>query len=141
MIMWSEKYRIGIDIIDYQHRQLFNLINRLSKGKTENQIEVLKELVEYVKFHFSAEEKIMKKLIYPNYISHKNQHENFKKKILRFLMKYKRGNLSMLEIQSYIEDWISNHILYEDMKIGKFLSGKEIQNFSRSLFLLSFFFP
>ncbi len=132
MIAWSEKFRIGVDVVDNQHKHLFSLINKLSRKNNDSEdeysiLKVLEELVMYVKFHFSAEEDIMRRYVYPGYMQHKNQHENFKRKVLDFLIKYKKGNLSLLEIQSYIEDWIINHILYEDMKIGKYLSGKEIE--------------
>ena len=34
--VWSDRYNIGVDVIDREHRKLFSIMNKLSTYKGEN---------------------------------------------------------------------------------------------------------
>jgi hemerythrin-like metal-binding protein len=65
MIAWSERFATNIEIVDSQHKKLFELLNKLSdnfnkNGPSEVSIdEVLKELVDYAHEHFIEQELLM----------------------------------------------------------------------------------
>ena len=52
---WSEKFNIGIDVIDNQHRQILDYINTLEQiratGAREQIKEVLDDLIDYTQSH------------------------------------------------------------------------------------------
>ena len=64
-MMWKEKYRIGVDVVDNQHQELFHrvsdfLISVQRKGDWGQKIAKVKETLafmqEYVIVHFRDEE-------------------------------------------------------------------------------------
>lgn len=74
----------GNALIDSEHRQLFDAVNKLmdacSQGKGRDQIEkVVHFLNDYVAKHFSDEEKLQVQSKYPGYSGHKQFHEGYKK--------------------------------------------------------------
>ena len=66
--LWKEEYRIGVDMIDEQHRQLFDKIEHLLEiakgGSWESNrrecMEIIDFLVRYTIIHFETEEKFQK---------------------------------------------------------------------------------
>ena len=65
---WSEKFNIGIEVIDNQHRQILEYINTLDQIRISgqrNQIsDVLDDLIDYTQSHFSFEENLLKQVNY-----------------------------------------------------------------------------
>ena len=70
--LWKEEYKVGIDKIDEQHRQLFDKIEQLleiakSGDKRSNQqkcMEIIDFLVDYTVFHFNTEEALQRERKY-----------------------------------------------------------------------------
>ena len=123
---WSKDYEIGIKIVDQQHEKLLNMINKLegSMGK-ENVLKVmgdiLRGLVDYVKFHFQDEEKVMKRIAYPELERHKKLHEELVRQVTEILIKIKKGEvITAHELMGFLQRWLLDHIMAEDKKIGEF---------------------
>lgn len=121
---WQSQFNTGISILDEQHKKLARMINMLEdsieKGTAEETTAtVLKSLVFYTKWHFSQEEKIMKKLGYMEIENHKVHHKTLSKQLARILMELKDDrSISAYEIISMLKKWFVNHIMVEDRKIG-----------------------
>ncbi len=133
---WTSDLSVGIEIIDNQHKELFERINDLVaaiKQKTcKYKIgDVIKFLDDYILFHFSEEEGIMQKYGYPDYPAHKAQHEifleNFKKlkvELPKLEGGEKPGSYDLsVETNQVVVDWILLHIASVDKKLGKFLES------------------
>ena len=85
-ILWKENLSVGVNEIDNQHKELFNRINNLldacTRGKGSEEIKrTLNFLSDYVISHFGTEENLMVRYNYPDYTSHKEKHEKFKKNL------------------------------------------------------------
>jgi hemerythrin len=128
---WYDKYNIGVAIIDTQHRELFRMIGRLqtslsSKNVDEEMGNALKFLVDYAKHHFSAEEELMKRIGFPHYDHQKELHKKFIQEIANVLVRVKKGeSVTVSELIDFLTDWIINHILDEDKKIGNYIAHKQ----------------
>ncbi|NLG87180.1 MAG: bacteriohemerythrin, partial [Firmicutes bacterium] len=89
MISWKEEYRVGVALIDEQHKKLFEIANRAYEllkdewrtDKYDNIVAILEELRDYALFHFNAEEQLMKEIGYRRFLSHKVQHDDFKEEL------------------------------------------------------------
>ncbi len=129
-IDWNEKYSVGKKTIDEQHKTLVALINELhaamSIGKGKQVMStVLQRLIDYTITHFSTEEKFMIKYSYPSYLPHRSEHRNFVDKVSDFQKGYNEGKLALsLEIMSFLKEWLVDHILNTDKKLGSFLQDK-----------------
>lgn len=134
---WTNDLSVGVDIIDNQHKELFNRINSLVEAIKQHVCkhkisDVIQFLEDYIHTHFSLEEKFMLKYEYSGYQFHKAQHEYFKKELSVLkseLIKIEGGakpgsyELSMTTNQVVV-DWILDHIAKIDKELGKFLQTK-----------------
>lgn len=131
-IEWLDQYSIGVETIDNQHKELFERINRLlsacAQGEGKKVLpEVLNFLGEYVVFHFSTEEKYMREFLYPDYTWHKKEHDSFVDTYKRFreeIEKEGTGVSAVIKTNRLVVDWLKNHILGTDRKLGSFLKDK-----------------
>ncbi|KOR27636.1 hemerythrin, partial [Achromatium sp. WMS1] len=79
-LAWSEEISVGVEEIDEQHKVLLNLINELNDAMQARRshdviTSIINKLSEYTRIHFAVEESLMRILNYPDYESHKAQHE------------------------------------------------------------------
>lgn len=134
LIIWDQKFSIGIEIIDQQHMFLIELCSKLNKAileKNESEgiwrahmLEALKSCVEYVKVHFSDEENIMKKYNYPNYKEYKSRHDEFTMKVITTSGKFPTMNRTeALRFVRFLYDWILSHVAHEDKQIAVYLQS------------------
>lgn len=119
-IEWKAEYNVGIPLIDKQHKQLVNVINRLGdQGSGGMMSYVMDELDAYVKEHFRAEEDLMRKADYPDFAAHKDEHRGFEEWLAAVRQSFNIGGASSHMLASSVNDflrgWLVNHILKSDM--------------------------
>jgi hemerythrin len=130
LIEWDDAFSVGVQKIDEQHRKFLSITNILfdSMQKSQNREvvgSVLKELQQYVEYHFKAEESLLKMYNYPDINEHKLEHESAVHKVNKFVMDYERGLQTVdIEILKFLSDWIQNHILKTDRKYISYVKGK-----------------
>ncbi|MDR2807575.1 MAG: bacteriohemerythrin [Spirochaetaceae bacterium] len=128
-VEWDNRYSVGIPAIDEQHKELFNLTNNLysaclqgDKESGEYFKEVIRATVNYVRFHFTAEEKIMMRIQYPELEDHKRDHESFVKKVLDDVKAFEEGhNFVPNTFVRFLRDWVLTHIAVTDKKYAEYI--------------------
>lgn len=126
---WNQIYCTGIAIIDEQHQNLFELVNSIHQavketGGKERLDSLLKELLEYIFFHFKTEEELMSKYRYPEFQLHRLEHDNLTRNLLELRSKFKNGNMFVsAELTKFLKSWLTIHILQTDMKFVKHLKS------------------
>lgn len=126
-LIWEDRFKIGIEVIDKEHKKLFHIINKLfafseqeAKGPWVCQ-EGIKYFKEHALEHFAEEEAYMKSVSYEGFATHKRLHEDFSMRTLPALEKE-------LEQSGYAKDaihhflgacagWLIGHTLTEDRAI------------------------
>ena len=120
LVTWDERYMVGIPLIDEQHKELVLLTNQLYRAcfnGNEATVfpETMSRMVEYVRFHFGAELELLKRINYPDYSTHKNQHDTLVLKILEAVQEYKPGRKFVPNhFARTLKDWIFSHIAIYD---------------------------
>jgi len=123
-VKWSESYALGIKLIDDQHKALLDIVNDIFNHATGREREeheyfkdVIKQAVDYVKFHFTTEEKIMISTKYKGYEEHKKNHEEFIIQVLKTAKDYESGKrLTLSKFGYFLKDWVLSHIAVMDKK-------------------------
>ncbi len=129
---WKAEYNMDIEKIDAQHKEMFDIGKRISKLLFDNDNNehsqeisiIIKELKQYTENHFLLEEQFMKENNYIHYHTHKTEHEFIIQKLAAF-EDVPSGNMQnemLTEMIDFVFVWISDHILYEDMKYKNHLS-------------------
>ena len=83
--IWSDRFKIGVDIIDREHRKLFSIMNKLLAYNEEDEKqkwayqEGIKYFKEHAMKHFAEEEVYMASIGYLGYETHRRIHDNFRK--------------------------------------------------------------
>jgi len=131
LFAWDDKYSVGIQGIDDQHKKLFDIVNDLNWAKS-NCVgrsfisDILNRLVVYTMAHFSVEEELMLRYKYSKYKRHKAAHENFKEKVGLFIADYNSGKAEITaEILEYLVKWLQMHTTGEDRKMSQELQIQE----------------
>lgn len=137
MLKWRENFSCNIEEIDNQHKKLFEIGTRLYTLATLNDeydhfdeiMEILDELRDYTIYHFQFEEKLMSTYTYASYDIHKIEHDFFVKKLQRLEKKDFEGQQqqSVIDIITFVADWVSGHILKTDMLYKDFFNSKGVQ--------------
>lgn len=126
--VWTEKnLSLGIPIIDLQHLWLIYLIieaDILSQedGKEEEFQRISMELMNFTIEHFTLEESLFIRFDYPQYLSHKKQHQAFVGLIKeKFSLAIHSDKQVRKELVNFLWEWLTVHILKEDYHYKEFL--------------------
>lgn len=139
-LVWNDRYNVGVNVIDKEHKKLFRILNKLflfSEQETKRPW-VCQETVKYFKDHalghFQDEEEYMASVGYAGLKTHMRIHKNFRDITLPSLEKE-------LEQTEYSEEavnhflgvcagWLIGHTLIEDQAI---VSGEEVKQWENLL--------
>jgi hemerythrin len=128
IIVWEEKYSIGVDVIDKQHQKLFEYVNFYYESVVACQVDgvdkevvesMIYNLIEYAKYHFAEEEKLMNSIEGVDFSLHFAEHEDFCSEVTLLKVKVFLGENITYELFDFVKNWLLRHILISDQKIGK----------------------
>ena len=125
---WSDRYSIGIKIIDDQHKGLLDFVNDLFNHSTGNEAEerayfkeVIQQAVQYIKDHFATEEKFMVATKFPGYAAHKKAHDEFTLTVIKSVKEFESGKRLVLEKLAYfLKDWVLEHVAVMDTQYAAY---------------------
>ena len=132
LIQWTDKLSVNVASIDAQHKNLVALLNELhdamKAGKSHDVLsKTLDRLVDYTKTHFAHEEVCMTKTCFAGLKDHKCQHDDLAKTVLKFQADFKAGKTGVtIEVLTFLQNWISNHILKTDKLYSAHLNSHKI---------------
>lgn len=129
MLKWTEDYKIEVDIIDDEHKQIideFEQLYEIMKLGEGHQLysQIVDFLENYVEKHFDHEESYQKEIQYPFIDEHIEFHKKFRARISQLKLNFKgnkASNKELIELNLIIKDWLINHILSEDKKIADYI--------------------
>ncbi len=136
-MIWRDDYKIGVELVDKQHKELFKRLGNFIKTvRSDSEKDVKKEEVEktldfmgeYVVTHFDSEEALQKKYNYPGYEEHHEIHENFKQEVFDFQKEYRNNDYNedfVMEFSGRLLTWLINHVASTDQKIGDYINSIE----------------
>lgn len=131
---WNDKYKVGVEKIDEQHKGIFERANYLldahKNQSSEKDIEeVMDFLANYIDKHFREEEEIQRKYEYPDYENHKKIHHNFESKVKEVIADYKNSTVkvtSLMKLNKMVTGWLIEHIKREDQKLAEYINNSQI---------------
>jgi hemerythrin len=89
--------------------------------------QVVKELADYTKFHFSAEEAMLEKTSYPALAAHRAQHQDFVKRVDQLGVDLKAGKGgNSVAVLEFLKDWLTKHVKQTDQQYSAHLNANGI---------------
>ncbi len=136
-MIWKEKYKIGVPLIDEQHQELFRRVTDFvetlrSQGEWNTKVtkvnETLAFMKDYVVTHFHDEEAYQKEIGYPALGEHAKIHNDMVQYVVTVAEQYEREGFKeelMQQFAGKLLAWLINHVAATDQKIAEFVKSKE----------------
>jgi hemerythrin len=118
-LVWSEKFELGIEVIDEQHRTIMDYVIQFldahSSGRSRKEIsKLIKKVIDYTHFHFAFEEDLQEKVGYPFVKPHKKSHTHITKHMADFLVRFDNGDDISKEVEGLMAKWLFDHLKHDD---------------------------
>lgn len=126
---FDEKLVTGNEMIDGQHKELIDKINKLldscEVGNDKlTAIKTLDYLADYTDFHFGEEEKLQESISYPGIEQHKKEHEKLRRVVeeLHEMLEEQEGPTEafVAQVQENVINWLYNHIKGFDRSVAEY---------------------
>ena len=125
--VFTDKYKTGIEIVDEEHKKLFEIIGNIYKtietdllhDKFDAIMDIVDELREYTRVHFADEENYMRKIGYDGLAYQEILHQNFIDKLSELDLDDVDDNQEayLYDFLGFLQNWLINHILKVDKLI------------------------
>jgi hemerythrin len=133
LFTWNDSYSVKVSLCDQQHKNLFDIINRLADamrmGKGDEVVsKTVGELLQYTRTHFTQEEALLKRANYPQLAPHQEQHKKFVADVEALLKQTQTGRAaSSIQVLNLLRDWLVNHIQRTDKAYSDCLNAAGIR--------------
>ena len=136
LIPWDDKFVLGIEEIDTQHKKMLTIINKLDdlfKNKQqEDQVKIdgiIKEMADYAIYHFQTEEKYFELFAYEKTKAHVEIHNQYRTRIEEWRQRYalNRDKMIFFEISNFLQDWWTWHINNTDRDYVPFMKANGVK--------------
>lgn len=124
VIEWKDDFATGIAYIDYEHRRLVELINRICADldladAKEAVADGLGQLYAQVSAHFALEERAMRENRYALYDLHKRDHERLLDEMRYMMEAFDAGECETCNktLQECLRDWFHKHFKVADARL------------------------
>ncbi|OIQ98403.1 bacteriohemerythrin [mine drainage metagenome] len=125
---WNDKFSMGVEVIDHDHRILVDLIDQLHEAFVNGNLDetvtpVLDTLVDYTRFHFAREEELMAKAGYPALTQHQEVHRTLRRQVEEIQERVQGGTKMGNELLAFLQDWLYFHILEQDRAYSPYMAA------------------
>ena len=128
VLVWEDRFSVGIRQFDQHHKILFEMINSLIFAQEDNSDSdiiknTLEQLRSYTIFHFVAEEAMMKHFGFEGLKEHIDEHEILLQQVIEYQQRIAADDgVTLNEVLDFLAGWLLDHTLGLDQLYGPFLS-------------------
>lgn len=118
--------------MDDQHGILMDAMSDLRlanvRGAGRRQVsELLSQLIDFARLHFSSEESLMEQSDFPGLAGHRSEHERLISRLLTSARGLEHGDVfPMHTLLEFLRDWFLEHIERFDREYGPWLNDRGI---------------
>jgi hemerythrin len=133
-IQWCEKFATGNNLVDHQHKSLFEAIGEfdlaLEAGLAPQRMdEMLAFLERYAREHFVTEEFLMVRAEFPDRAQHKAEHERLLLRV-KFIRELRDQDPSLVPpegLGKFLGEWLQDHILTWDLALFNYMKTHPVE--------------
>src|ERR1700686_3424326 len=119
VFVWNEKFSVGMESMDDQHKHFLNLLNNLGdeiqrKNGDDTVQAAIDSLLSYAMIHFRDEENILFRCGYHDIEQQRREHSFFVKEVKDMEENLQGGSRVHLgSVVSFLREWFLRHIMIE----------------------------
>ncbi|MDQ7044795.1 MAG: hemerythrin family protein [Sulfurimonas sp.] len=128
MMTQNDLAMLAIPALNDMHLEEILIINRLDKAsralEMDNTSAIMQELIDHTTLHFSTEDALMKEAGFPDYDTHKAEHDRHIHELKtwkKYFEKMKDPKAVWIHIEGNLEKWTQHHIQTMDTEMALFL--------------------
>lgn len=119
---WKDSYQTGDAEIDAQHKGLFDDVAKVLAAKDRDELlSSTMDLVRQTQAHFEYEEKVMRRVVYPDIGAHFKEQTDLMAKITAFSERLASGTVSNTDVEEFVIGWLLGHIKSSDAKLATYI--------------------
>jgi hemerythrin len=124
---WRSEFNLGVDMMDRHHREMVSLCDAVAdrantQGEVPQAVNLLAELVGYVRMHCEAEEELMRRFCYPGRMDHQDRHHEMGVLLKSWEVRARRQKQAInTAFLLRLSQWVESHILGSDRGFSRFL--------------------
>ncbi len=128
-LVWQESFRLGNELIDDQHRNLFlnsnMLLHAIIESRTKDDTsKIISQLLGDITQHFIDEELILESVAYPLLRQHTLEHEKLKKRAFDLAEDYNSKGIHVGDVFEFlVYEVIKKHMLECDREYSAYMAG------------------
>ena len=129
-IQWRESLSVGNEMIDNDHKKIFDIINDCQYAFEIRDLRALQysfeRLYKYADEHFDREINLQRAIHYPLFRPHMDEHDALRRRLTHIrdqAMACGPRRQIREEISDLLRDWLLDHIIKEDLKMRPYLTG------------------
>lgn len=130
--VWRDDFSVHVAHMDNHHKRLIEIANAIverlrGEADSEALARTFDALVEYVSYHFSAEENLMALYGYTGAEGHCGRHAELLGQVIQYKERVLAGEVpDQAKFLHFFESWLVPHILADDRQYGAFLNAKGV---------------
>ncbi len=123
LMNWKDEYKVGIDAIDTEHRELIEAINRLheeldSPDRKRTVPGFFRRLLVEIKAHFAHEEEFMREHHYAGLGAHKEDHDLLLDELRDIMEAFERSvEIDSVDLSMRLDAWFFRHFHHYDTQL------------------------
>ena len=123
LLAWKPEFSAGVESIDFEHQQMFKLINEIyDEMKTRKDADSIEQFLGDVHFaisaHFALEERLMRDAAYDEYEAHKEDHEDLLDEIRALMDQFVSDPEEGFDLlQEHLSRWFEHHFATFDARL------------------------
>lgn len=135
---WNNRYSLGLPQTDSDHQALFRLAEQLydavKNGAAREQFDgYLARLASYARFHFEDEEAFMRRIGFPDFAQHHQEHEEFLDRLSSFENLFQSGSADLDKAMlDFLGSWLERHVLGTDQRLAQYNNSNAVMPGSRA---------
>ena len=122
---WKDEYLLGLEPLDFEHKDLFRCINDLYeqcgiRDEGDELEDCLGQLHARLAAHFALEESAMREMKNPHYEAHKAEHDRFLEEVTEVVASFGTysGGEQVEAFAIRVKEWILTHITTTDRQLA-----------------------
>lgn len=126
LIEKTDTHSVGYDLIDNDHDDFIDLLNRLDAADNKDFPVLFQQLYEHTEQHFDRENQLMKQFSYPGETEHKGEHQRVLGEFKQFKSRVDKGLIAFG--RSFIKDrlpqWFGLHVSTMDSALAAHINAQ-----------------
>jgi len=123
LLNWKPEYSVGVESVDFEHRQMIELINSIyaeiqGRNDADSIEQFLGDVHAAIAAHFALEERAMQQSGYAEYLDHKDNHEELLDQIRDLMDGVQNDPVAGIQtLQESLASWFGQHFSSFDARL------------------------